>query len=112
VKPRKSIAAGSILMLARAPRYAAIGAIALYRAAISPLLHSVAGPACRFQPSCSEYARGAIAAHGLVRGGIMALKRLARCHPLGGHGYDPVPAAGQSAAGHSNSISARNIPVG
>ncbi|MFH1067267.1 MAG: membrane protein insertion efficiency factor YidD [bacterium] len=48
---------------------------------------------CRFTPSCSEYAVGAIAAHGVWRGIFLALKRLLRCHPWGGWGYDPVPSA-------------------
>lgn len=67
--------------------------IAIYRAAISPLLVAMFGRACRFEPTCSEYAALAIRRHGIVRGGAMAAKRLARCHPLGAHGYDPVPAA-------------------
>lgn len=46
---------------------------------------------CRFLPSCSEYAIGALGAHGTVRGGGLALRRLLRCHPWGGHGVDPVP---------------------
>ncbi|MGQ9493719.1 MAG: membrane protein insertion efficiency factor YidD [Anaerolineae bacterium] len=48
-------------------------------------------PACRFVPSCSEYAYEAIAKYGLGRGSWMALKRLSRCHPLNPGGYDPVP---------------------
>ena len=48
-------------------------------------------PTCRFQPSCSAYAIGAIRKHGAIRGGWLALKRLSRCHPWGGSGYDPVP---------------------
>ena len=61
--------------------------IRVYKYCISPLLP----PACRFYPTCSDYAREAILTHGVVRGGYLALRRLARCHPLGGHGYDPVP---------------------
>ena len=74
----------------RSPRLAAIGAIAIYRVAISPLIHAINGPACRFEPSCSAYARDAIAHYGIVRGGAMAIWRIARCNPMGGHGYDPV----------------------
>ena len=71
-------------------RAIAVGAIAIYRSVVSPVIHAINGPACRFEPSCSEYARGAIAEHGVVRGGAMAIWRIARCNPMGGHGYDPV----------------------
>jgi len=49
---------------------------------------------CRFIPTCSEYAREAITVHGAGRGSWMAVRRLSRCHPLGGHGFDPVPTDG------------------
>ena len=65
----------------------AIGLLQLYRATLSAWL----GPACRFEPSCSRYAVAAIERHGLLRGSSLALRRLGRCHPLGGCGYDPVP---------------------
>lgn len=48
-------------------------------------------PSCRFEPSCSWYAREALERHGIVRGGWLAVRRLARCRPGGGRGYDPVP---------------------
>ncbi len=48
-------------------------------------------PSCRYWPSCSEYARQALMRYGVVRGGFLALKRVARCHPWGGGGLDPVP---------------------
>jgi uncharacterized protein len=73
-------------------RIVAVGAIAIYRAAVSPVIHAMNGPACRFEPSCSVYARDAIAEHGIVRGGAMAIWRIARCNPMGGHGFDPVRA--------------------
>jgi hypothetical protein len=47
---------------------------------------------CRFVPSCSAYAEEAVATHGAARGAWLAARRLARCHPFGGHGFDPVPA--------------------
>jgi putative membrane protein insertion efficiency factor len=46
---------------------------------------------CRFEPSCSTYAADALRTHGAVRGSALAVRRLCRCHPWGGHGYDPVP---------------------
>ena len=61
-----------------------------YQLMVSPLL----GPACRYEPSCSRYAVEALQAHGVVRGGWLAIRRLGRCHPLGGHGFDPVPLEG------------------
>jgi putative membrane protein insertion efficiency factor len=70
---------------------AALGAVAAYRWMISPLLMATAGPACRFEPTCSEYAHQALAIHGLGRGLGLTLRRLLRCRPKGGWGYDPVP---------------------
>lgn len=64
-----------------------LGLVWLYRYTISPLL----GEPCRFQPSCSEYAVDALRRYGGFKGGWLMLKRIARCHPWGGSGYDPVP---------------------
>jgi hypothetical protein len=61
--------------------------IRFYQIAISPLL----GPSCRFTPTCSEYARQALLKHGPVKGLWLAVRRILRCHPWGGSGYDPVP---------------------
>jgi len=63
-----------------------------YKYAVSPLLHSIAGltGACRFQPTCSEYAAIAVSEYGVVRGGWMTLCRLLRCQPLCKGGFDPV----------------------
>jgi len=61
--------------------------ILAYRWLLSPLLPM----SCRFAPSCSSYAAEAIAEHGALVGGWLALRRIARCHPWGGDGYDPVP---------------------
>ena len=64
-----------------------IAPIILYRYFISPLL----GTNCRFSPTCSEYAKDAITRHGALRGGRLTVKRILKCHPWGGSGYDPVP---------------------
>ena len=65
------------------------GLVRLYQLTLSPLLPM----ACRFDPSCSRYAMEALARHGALKGGLLAMKRLGRCHPWGGSGYDPVPPA-------------------
>ncbi|MBV8489182.1 MAG: membrane protein insertion efficiency factor YidD [Candidatus Eremiobacteraeota bacterium] len=69
-------------------RAVAVFLIRLYQLLISPLLP----PACRFYPSCSQYASTAIAQHGVLRGGWLALRRLAKCHPWHPGGVDFVPA--------------------
>ena len=61
--------------------------IRFYQLCISPLL----GPSCRFTPTCSEYARQALIKHGPVKGLWLAFRRILRCNPWGGSGYDPVP---------------------
>ncbi len=75
----------------RWPRRLAIAPLVLlikvYQYLISPLI----GPRCRFLPSCSDYTLQALARHGLARGSWLAIKRIARCHPWGDSGYDPVP---------------------
>ena len=58
-----------------------------YRLCISPMLP----PSCRFTPTCSSYALEALKKHGPIKGGWLTLKRISRCHPWGGSGYDPVP---------------------
>ncbi len=61
--------------------------ITLYRVVISPIIP----PRCRFHPSCSAYAHGAIETHGVAHGLVLSVWRLLRCHPLSAGGYDPVP---------------------
>ncbi len=73
------------------PRAFVLAMLWTYRTFLTPLLVAMFGRACRFEPSCSVYATEAIRRHGALRGGLMAARRLARCHPMGGHGYDPVP---------------------
>ena len=61
--------------------------IKVYQLFISPLL----GANCRYTPTCSQYGKEAILKYGPFKGGWLAIKRIARCHPWGGHGHDPVP---------------------
>jgi putative membrane protein insertion efficiency factor len=66
-----------------------------YKLLVSPVLVWAGGPGsgCRYEPSCSLYFLEACEVHGVLRGGWLGVKRLARCHPWGGHGPDPVPPA-------------------
>lgn len=64
-----------------------MGLIRVYQWTLAPVL----GANCRFEPSCSDYACRAIHVHGAGRGSWLAIRRLARCHPWGAWGYDPVP---------------------
>jgi len=66
--------------------------LGLYRRAVSPAL----GPCCRFEPSCSHYAMEALKTHGAVAGTVLTVRRVLRCNPWGGMGYDPVPAPGKT----------------
>ncbi|MEI6088166.1 MAG: membrane protein insertion efficiency factor YidD [Bacteroidota bacterium] len=61
--------------------------IRFYQWVISPAL----GPKCRFTPTCSQYAAEALKKYGLVKGFVLSVKRISKCRPGGGHGYDPVP---------------------
>ncbi len=61
--------------------------IRVYQWIISPVM----GPKCRFTPTCSQYTAEALQKHGLFKGGALSLKRISKCRPGGGHGYDPVP---------------------
>ncbi len=61
--------------------------VRFYQIVISPLKP----PTCRFTPTCSSYALEALKRHGLFKGGMLAIRRIMRCHPWGGSGYDPVP---------------------
>jgi uncharacterized protein len=63
-----------------------IAGVWLYRGTLAGWL----GGQCRFRPTCSQYAIDAVTKYGALRGGWKAAKRLARCHPFGGHGYDPA----------------------
>jgi putative membrane protein insertion efficiency factor len=76
------------LSLADLPRRALLLAIRGYQHSIGP---AMAAGTCRFEPSCSRYAHAAIERYGAARGSWLAARRLARCQPFGGSGYDPVP---------------------
>lgn len=71
------------------PQKVAISLVRIYQCAISPFTGGRA--VCRFTPSCSEYTRIAIMRYGIFRGTWLGIKRIARCRPGGGFGYDPVP---------------------
>jgi len=68
-------------------KHVLVGLIRVYRATISPLY----GQVCRYHPSCSAYALEAVTRHGAVRGTVLSVRRLGRCHPWAAGGYDPVP---------------------
>jgi hypothetical protein len=68
--------------------------VTVYQWTLSPFV----GRHCRYLPTCSAYAKEALATHGALRGGWLAVKRIGRCHPWGGHGYDPVPPPGAASA--------------
>lgn len=70
---------------------AAVLVVRCYQAMIRPLLIG----SCKYHPTCSEYAVEALTEHGLLRGGLLAARRLLRCHPFGRGGIDPVPPSGQ-----------------
>lgn len=83
------MAASTVLpALALVPRNAAIGVLHAYRTVISPLY----GDVCKYYPSCSAYAVGAVQQHGVLKGSILTAARLVRCHPWAAGGIDDVPA--------------------
>ncbi len=68
-------------------------AIRFYQRVLSPVLHRLAGPTagCRYEPTCSHYFLEAVEKHGVIRGSWLGVKRICRCQPWGGQGFDPVP---------------------
>jgi putative membrane protein insertion efficiency factor len=76
--------------MARSVAAAVLLLLRAYKLLISPLIFA---GTCRFTPSCSDYMSDAVRTHGAARGVWLGLRRLGRCHPLGGHGFDPVPRA-------------------
>lgn len=67
--------------------------VRLYQRIASPVLRILFGDVCRFEPSCSRYAVACLEAHGALRGGLLSLARLCKCHPFHPGGYDPPPPA-------------------
>ena len=78
---------GAALLVNETSKRLLLGLIWVYQSTLGPALPK----ACRFEPSCSRYAYAAIERHGAMKGTWLAAKRLSRCHPFGGYGYDPVP---------------------
>lgn len=74
------------------PTRLALLAIGLYKRSLSPVFHAL-GARCRHLPTCSDYAGVAYRRHGFVRGSVLTLSRLSRCHPFGSSGWDPPPEA-------------------
>jgi len=79
--------------LSEAAKLVALFFIKMYQLMIGPLLM----PTCRFYPTCSNYAKEAYETHGAWTASALTIKRICKCHPLGGHGYDPVPIKGKTA---------------
>jgi uncharacterized protein len=79
----------SLMLISASLRFLVLLPIRFYQWVISPFLPA----ACRYQPTCSAYAVEAVSRHGVFAGGWLALRRLLRCHPWGGSGFDPVPSS-------------------
>jgi hypothetical protein len=92
-----------------------IALIRLYQLTLSRLLLAAFGPVCRFEPSCSRYAAACLASHGALRGSLLSVKRLCKCHPFHPGGYDPPPPPPQgradTAAGASTPCAACAAPA-
>ncbi len=76
------------------------GVVRAYQLTLSPMI----GPVCRFEPSCSHYAMEALGLHGALRGSALTARRLLRCHPWGGQGYDPVPPKASTPSPRSSAL--------
>jgi hypothetical protein len=88
-----------------------LGMLGFYRTWVSPGVHALTPMGCKFHPSCSQYAVEAIEVHGAGRGGWLALRRLVRCHPFSGGGFDPVPLQESSIEPGSQAIAPLRDPL-
>ena len=81
-----------------------------YQIFIRPVLHALGGPncGCRYTPSCSHYFLEAVESYGSLKGTYLGIRRILRCHPWGGCGYDPVSSTGDSKASSKNSPTTHN----
>ena len=93
--------------MSRIAKFVALQLLRAYKWAISPLLP----PACRFVPTCSEYAMEAVERYGALRGGWMAFARILRCHPFARSGYDPVAATAGGSEERSDSLGGAALPA-
>jgi hypothetical protein len=91
-------------VLARLPRLLLIGLVRAYQLLLSPHL----GRTCRFHPTCSSYSIQAFQEYGVLKGLVLTIYRLGRCHPWGGHGYDPPRWFGEEASPASQSTAAHS----
>lgn len=90
------------------PRLLLVGVVRAYQLGISPWLPST----CRYTPTCSEYAVRALREYGAIRGTILAVWRIGRCHPWGGHGYDPPRWFGEPAPEPTSPLPDASEPTG
>jgi len=91
-------------------QHALVLAVRAYQRLVSPALVALFGHACRFAPSCSAYAIEAVRRHGALRGAWLATARLARCHPWGGCGHDPVPETAPPRAARVSRVAGAMLP--
>ncbi|MCC6526098.1 MAG: membrane protein insertion efficiency factor YidD [Polyangiaceae bacterium] len=83
--------------------------VRLYQLTLSRLILAIFGPVCRFEPSCSHYAVACLRSHGALRGSLLSLRRLSKCHPLHPGGYDPPPPPPPSKATRAHTALPANV---
>ena len=92
----RTTAAATVAMIKKAVTALLILPVRFYQYVISPMMPA----SCRYTPTCSQYAIEALRVHGPFKGSWLAVKRIARCHPWGGHGHDPVPERSTGTCSH------------